>query len=293
MGALATLMFSSPAEAEPAPVQGNWSAAMAYSLMFPSVIPLGLNDFSCTPATAHPNPVVLVNGAFESTYANWSLLAPQLRSEGYCVFGLDYGNTGGLHQTGELRGSAREVAEFVDKVRAATGADKVDLVGHSEGGLVSLYFINRLGGADKVATMIGLAPFPNGLSAYGLLNAIAVNPALRDAVDSMVPAVADGTAGSDFVTETASGGMIRPEVNYLTISSRMDMVVEVAESRLPAAPNVTNLVIQDLCPADLADHNELSYDENVQRLIRNALDPGHANAPECRPVLPFVHQSPS
>ncbi|MCU1647661.1 MAG: lipase [Nocardia sp.] len=244
------------ASAEPAigPVQDNWSAALAYSVLNPAAVPQGINDFSCTPAVAHPNPVVLVNGAFESMYVNWSMLAPLLRSEGYCVFGLDYGTVGGLHQVGPLRESAREVGAFVDRVRSATGAAKVDLVAHSEGGLVGLYFINQLGGSDKVATMVGLAPITNGISAYGLLNAIATNPAVRDAVGAVIPAVADGTSGSAFVRETGMSGMTRPGVTYLTVSSRTDLIVAVGESQLPAGPGVTDAVVQDSCAADLTDH---------------------------------------
>lgn len=277
------------ATAEPVgPGQANWSAALAYALSNPSAIPQGMDDFSCAPGSAHPNPVVLVNGAFESTYVNWSMLAPRLRAEGYCVFGLDYGNFGGLHQAGPMRESAREIGAFVDRVRAATGAAKVDLVAHSEGGLVSLYFINQLDGADKVAIMVGLAPITNGISAYGLFTVIAANPGARDAVGAAIPAVADGTSGSAFVHATGIGGMTRPGVTYLTISSRTDLVVTVGESQLPPAPDVTDSVVQDICPFDSVDHNDISYDENVGQMVRNALDPAHALPVECRTVAPFL-----
>ena len=277
------------------PAQGNWSAAFAYSMLHPAAIPQGINDSSCKPSTAHPRPVVLVNGAFESMYVSWSLVAPQLKADGYCVFGLNYGDAEGLplHQVGDLRESAREVGAYVDTVLAATGAAKVDLVGHSEGGLVPLYFINQLGGSDRVNAMVGLAPITHGISAYGLLNWVAANPAVRDAVGSLVPAAVDGTAGSNFVMETFAGGFTRAGVRYVTIASRTDLVVQVAESQLPAAPNVTNVVLQDVCRDDLADHNSLAYDENVLRLVRNALDPLASVAPECHSVLPFVHQSPT
>lgn len=276
------------------PIQGNWSAAVAYSALHPGLVPQGADDFSCKPTAAHPHPVVLVNGAFESEYINWSRMAPLLKADGFCVFGFDYGkmNNLPLAQVGALAGSAREVGAYIDKVLAATGASKVDLVGHSEGGLVPLYYINHLGGVRRIDKMISLAPITNGISFYGLMNWIAANPGVRDAVGATVPAAIDSTAYSRFVEATAVGGVTRPGISYLTVTSRTDMVVQVAESWLPAGLNVKNIVIQDLCPADLADHTGLVYDENVSRLVRNALDPTRAGQPPCNAVLPFVHQAP-
>ncbi|MFF0501372.1 esterase/lipase family protein [Nocardia aobensis] len=67
------------------------------------------------------------------------------------MFGLNYGGpvAGSFHQMGDLRESAREIGAFVDRVRAATGSDRVDLVGYSEGGLVPFYYLNMLGGAPR------------------------------------------------------------------------------------------------------------------------------------------------
>ena len=276
------------------PAQSNWWPAFAYSLANPTAIPIGLNDFSCTPSAAHPRPIVLVNGILESMYVNWSLLGPQLKADGYCVFGLNYGEVEGLplHQIGPMRDSAAEVGAFVDRVLAATRAQKVDIVGHSEGGLVPLYFINQLGGAARVHSMVGIAPITNGVSAYGLLNWIAANPPIQQGIGSVIPVVTEGTAGSKFIEETGAGGWTRTGVEYTTITSRYDLVVQVAESQLPAGPTVSNIVIQDLCPADLADHNTVVYDENVLRLVRNALDPANSAPVACNSVIPFIHQSP-
>ncbi|BAH50029.1 putative lipase [Rhodococcus opacus B4] len=94
-----------------------------------------------------------------------------------------------------------------------------------------LYFINHLGGESKIGTMIGVAPATNGISAYGMLNFLAAHREAKDAVGSVIPAVDDGTAGSAFVTETGQGGMTRPGVEYATVSSRSDLVVQLHESQ--------------------------------------------------------------
>src|ERR1700760_4405320 len=84
---------------------------------------------TCTPTPAHPEPVVLVHGTFGDA-SNWALDAAQLRAAGYCTIALHYRN----HGTGEIAASARQLKTFVDQVLARTGASKVDIVGHSQGG---------------------------------------------------------------------------------------------------------------------------------------------------------------
>lgn len=277
------------------PIQQSWAAAVAYSAAEPDAIPQGINDFSCIPGPEHPRPIVLINGAFESMYANWSKFAPQLEAEGYCVFGLNYGGNGNsfVYQTGPLRNSAREVGNYIDAVLAATGSSKVDLVGHSEGGLVPLYYINRLDGARKVGTMIGIAPVTNGISAYGLMEWVRANPGANAAVENILPAATDATVDSEFVKETAAGGILRPQIRYATVTSRTDSVVQLHESQLPVAQNVRNTVVQDVCPQDLADHVALVYDDITLRLVQNLLDPTTAVEPSCHSVLPFVGAIPS
>lgn len=107
-----------------------------------SVSPPGANDWSCKPSPAHPYPVILVPGTFERMEKNWSTLSPHLKSAGYCVFALNYGETNGVYATAPVAESAKELAPFVDAVRAATGARKVSLVGHSQGGMMPRYYMH-------------------------------------------------------------------------------------------------------------------------------------------------------
>jgi triacylglycerol lipase len=278
-----------------APAQPNWFLAVAVSVANPDVIPQGMNDFSCKPSAAHPNPVVLVNGTFENIYANWSLYAPQLKAEGYCVFGLNYGGAPGspIQQTNNMRASGLQLSQFVDQVRAATGAAKVDLVGHSQGGLLPLYYINVLGGADKVATMVGIEPASNGVALYGILPVIAANPLLRTLIGIPLAAANDFTVGSAFLQTTAQGGITRPQVKYTTIISRTDGLITVPEAQLPPASNVTNIVTQDVCPLDFADHVTAVYDDITLRLVSNALDTATAKPPVCHLVLPLINLAPT
>ena len=98
---------------------GGAPAATAAVLDVP---PPGANDWTCRPSAAHPLPVVLVPGTFESMAKNWSTLSPVLKTAGYCVFSLDYGVTNGVPATGPVPDSAKELAAFVDRVLTATRA---------------------------------------------------------------------------------------------------------------------------------------------------------------------------
>ncbi|MCC3776497.1 triacylglycerol lipase [Streptomyces sp. UNOB3_S3] len=291
LGAVLTLVSAPPAGAEPAgPVQNDFLSAMLYSVAHPRAFPTGANEPGCRPGPRHPRPVVLVNGTLENAYANWSRLSPRLRSDGYCVFAFNYGGVDGspFQQLGPMRASARQLAAFVDHVRAVTGARRVDLVGHSQGGLLPLHYINRLGGRDTVHHMIGVEPASRGVHGYGLLTLIGRTPGLSQVLSLPCAACADATADSPFLRETAEGGYTRPEVRYTTIISRTDGVVTVPEAQLPPAPGVTNIVTQDVCPLDLTDHVNAVYDDITLRLVRNALDPATAVPPGCHVVLPLL-----
>src|SRR3954451_5302976 len=110
------------------------------------------------PAAAHAKePVVLVHGTFGDS-SNWGYVRPQLEAAGYQTFAIDYGN----RATGEIAASAQQLSAFVDGVLAQTGASKVDIVGHSQGGMMPRYYIKNLGGAAKVDDLVGLAPSNHG-----------------------------------------------------------------------------------------------------------------------------------
>ena len=70
-----------------------------------------------------------------------------------------------------------------------------------------------------------------------------------------------------------------PGVRYTTVMSRYDeLVTPYTSGYLPGA---TNIVLQDVCPADPAEHVAVAFDPNVARLVLNALDPEHAEPVRC------------
>ncbi|MEI5098802.1 alpha/beta fold hydrolase [Streptomyces sp. PmtG] len=136
----------------------------------------GVNDWNCKPSAQHPNPVVLVHGTGVNLGANWVKTGPTLANEGHCVYAFNYGMGTAFDLGGRVGGltgiakSAQTMDAFVDKVLKATGAKKVNVLGHSQGGMMPNYYIKRLGGAKKVDRLVALAPTNHGTTLSGLVN---------------------------------------------------------------------------------------------------------------------------
>ncbi|WP_230594398.1 esterase/lipase family protein [Rhodococcoides fascians] len=256
LGGVAVVLTGIPASATPA--AGSFAEAFAYSIAHPGVTPAGSNDYSCVPSAQHPEPVVLVHGFLENSYDNWASLSPKLADAGYCVFAIDYGNTGPVPALGALESipeSAAELSTFVDSVLAATGAEKVSIVGHSKGGTVPRYYARFLGGDRTMARIVALSP-PNYPTA---------GPPVQDYVLERL------NEGSDTVTG----------IEYTTIVTRYDQIVVPYTASLLTGAGNTNVVLQDVCPADVVEHTGISYDSLAQRLVQNALDPENAQPISC------------
>ncbi|MHB8329294.1 MAG: esterase/lipase family protein, partial [Acidimicrobiales bacterium] len=187
LGALSTATAPSAGAAPTASANGAYPVGtdltgFGTELTDPTGMPPGVSNAPCTASAAHPYPVVLVHGTFANENFSWQALAPMLANAGYCVFGLDYGATSwtaasGNRMYGEdfVESSAAQLGDFVKQVLAWTtepdgaNATQVDIVGHSQGGMMPRYYIGFLGGASYVHTLVGLAPSNHGTTAGGLV----------------------------------------------------------------------------------------------------------------------------
>ncbi|MEU0770971.1 esterase/lipase family protein [Streptomyces albogriseolus] len=249
----------------------------------------GWNDFTCKPSAAHPRPVVLVHGTFGNSVDNWLGLAPYLKNRGYCVFSLDYGQLPGVpffHGLGPVEKSAEQLDAYVDRVRAATGAAEVDLVGHSQGGMMPRYYLKFLGGAAEVNALIGIPPSNHGTTLSGLTALLPYFPGAEDLLSTATPALADQIAGSAFLTKLNAGGDTVPGVRYTVIATRYDQVVTPYRSAFLTGPNVRNVVLQDLCAVDLSEHLAIGLLDRIAfHEVANALDPDRAKRTTCASVF--------
>jgi triacylglycerol esterase/lipase EstA (alpha/beta hydrolase family) len=266
-----------------------------------NVNPPGSNDFSCKPSALHPQPVILVPGTYESMFKNWAVMSPVLKNAGYCVFSLDYGAEDGGPASGPLADSAAQLGSFVNAVLGATGAKQVDLVGHSQGGMMPRYYIKFLGGTKTVHSLVGIAPSNHGTTLTP--NPLSYVPGVStggDGTPSTAPipggptttemsgsvalgdfnaAASDQSAGSAFLENLNAGGDIQGDVYYTTIATTHDEIVTPYTSEALAGPadQVTNVVIQNFCPLDPIEHDQTPNDPVVQQLVLAALT--NANGP--------------
>src|SRR4051812_48737242 len=207
----------------------------------PGIPPPGANDPGCKPATSHPYPVILIHGTFGDMTVSWNSVAPALEARGFCVWALDYGRRG----TGPIDQSADQLVAFIDKVRSATGAAKVSLVGHSQGGMLSRYVAVRRGRLDVVDDIVGFAP-----SSHGTTNPLAGPTGVFGCT-----ACQEQQAGSAFMQKVNSPPPEAPGPAWYTVlTTRYDEVVTPYRSQALAGDHATNVILQDKCANDFTDH---------------------------------------
>lgn len=288
-----------PAAAAPSdklPENYNFFGGIPYELAHPGGDLPGSNDWNCQPSPEHPRPVILVHGTGGAKTTNWGAYVPMLRNRGYCVFALTYGALPGLPWPFTAIGgmdrqevSAAQLARFVDKVRASTGASTVDLVGHSQGTYMPTYYLKYLGGADKVTNYVSLAPLWRGTGDIGpmgkMFGEMNVPMPMCVGCGGMLP----GSAMNKKIW--AGGSPYVKGVAYTNIATRYDeAVMPYTAGLVPgrAGEKVTNIVVQDTCAQDYSDHMAIAGSRRAAYMVLNALDPDHPVAVPCTFVPPFT-----
>ncbi|MFD9072037.1 esterase/lipase family protein [Streptomyces lasiicapitis] len=259
----------------------------------------GVNDWNCKPTAAHPNPVVLVHGTGVNLGANWVKMGPTLANEGHCVFAFNYGMGSPLNLGGRVGGltsiakSAETMRDFVDKVLAATGAKKVNVLGHSQGGMMPNYYLKRLGGAQRVDRLVALAPTNHGTTLSGLVNlgkALGLLGVVNSAFDHLnLSGLKDQEEGSDFQKALWADGDTVPGVRYTVIATKYDLVASPYSNGFLKGDKVRNIALQDQCPKNPVGHVGLFTDGPTTQNVVNALG---ADKPDFKPAcqdygLPF------
>jgi pimeloyl-ACP methyl ester carboxylesterase len=84
---------------------------------------------------------------------------------------------------GDVRVAAAQLGMLVDGLRMDSGAPRVHLVGHSLGGLIARYYVQRLGGHTRVDTVVAVATPHGGTLAAWLLAPVALVRQLRPGSD--------------------------------------------------------------------------------------------------------------
>ncbi|MFM6182018.1 MAG: esterase/lipase family protein [Dolichospermum sp.] len=159
--------------------------------------------------TKQQNPVLLVHG-INDTGAVFNKMALYLRKRGLSVYTVNLQPNNGSEVLDKL---AQQVANYI----AATFAPEqpLDIVGFSMGGIVSRYYIQRLGGIDRIQRFITISsPHKGTVVAYGtwLSGAVQMRP------------------NSDFLNDLNSDVQMLNKLNFTSIWTPYDLMIIPAES---------------------------------------------------------------
>lgn len=189
------------------------------------------------------NSVLLIHGIFRQSRV-FQKMAVYLTDLGYCVYAPDL-----FHQGGKLglEAIAQQVADYVDLTFATE--QSLNLVGLSMGGLVSRYYLQRLGGLDRVQRLITISsPHQGTWMAYGFPRKTALQ---------MRP-------GSRFLEDLNRDLERLDKIEVTSIWTPWDfIIVPPTNSRLPVGKNVQLSVVA---------HAMMVRDDRSIRAVAQALE---------------------
>jgi len=216
-------------------------------------------------AADEPRPIVVVAGLMEDR-KTVAPLADFLKSKGFDVTvyvppGLGFG---------DINVYAEAVGKIVQDVRERTGADEVDLIGHSQGGVTARRYAQIAGPEAPVHTLLSMGSPQQGTD-YGALANILVAMGLLDGIQGAKQLI----VGSTFLNELNERSDPTPgDTRYVAIGTRLDQVTKpVARSAIPGGEHV---VMQEACPGRNVGHFGLLSDAWVQQVVLSVLAGGPA-----------------
>lgn len=168
-----------PANLKGSAVEAAWIAAHVVAYPFgvaqervrPDVERFSLSDLPPThrglligDVEAAGTPILLIHGLVDNR-SIFALLRRQLRRRGFGrVWTMNY-----RPWTADIRAAARQLGSSIEAICEQTGYERIHVVGHSMGGLIARYYVQRLGGDARVHTLVSLGTPHNGTRAARLV----------------------------------------------------------------------------------------------------------------------------
>ena len=209
-------------------------------------------------AQSGPDPVIIVAGTLTPAVVN-EPLQQRLLDDGYDAYIYELPGLG----IGDIAETSAPLEAFVDDVLAQTGADHVDLVAHSQGGLVARYYVKYLGGDATVDSLITLGAPNYGTALANLGNVLGV--------DGICTGCEQMSIGSSFLADLNAGDDTIGSVSYTNIYTANDEIV------FPAATarmhnGAVNVRVQSQCWFHFVGHVGLLFDGTVYSGVQDALE---------------------
>ena len=234
------------------------------------------DDWAARTDANHPWPVILLHGTVDSKGV-WQLLGNELRQDGWAVFAPDYG----IRATGLIPDSAAQVGAYIDAVLAVTGAEKVIVIGHSQGGVIARYWMRHGGGADKMKHLICLGSPNHGTTQGGIISPLIASRVGANVMQYVIdayfgPAGAQQLADSPIIHSLNEGGELEEGVTYTNIATKSDTVVVPPETCFLAPDEVKdgtvrNIYVQDFDRRAVVLHHDMPVDKRVRAITRTIL----------------------
>ncbi|KPC80346.1 lipase [Streptomyces sp. NRRL S-4] len=131
------------------------------------------------PTTAGDRPPVVLLHGFIDNRSVFVLLRRSLARHGWHhLESLNYSPL-----TCDIRTAAELLDRHVEEICARTGHREIDIVGHSLGGLIARYYVQRLGGDRRVRTLVTLGTPHGGTAAAPLAGAHPIVRQMRSGSD--------------------------------------------------------------------------------------------------------------
>jgi pimeloyl-ACP methyl ester carboxylesterase len=230
-------------------------------------------------------PIVLLHGIGGNRSA-FAVVQRTLRRRGYGrITTVNYSP-----MTSDVREAARNLGRHIERVCAQTGYEQVSVIGHSMGGVIARYYVQRLGGDARVNTVITLGA-PHSGTHVARLAPLKVTRQLRPDSDLMRELAEPSECTARFVAIYSdldeaivphrSASLVHPDLQVTRIgvhglghlSLLVDRKVVNLVADALAAPMATDVetALQAMCPDDSVqllhavtdDDTDLLDDESV------------------------------
>ncbi len=198
--------------------------------------------------TVDAPPVLLIHG-FLGTRGSMYMLERRLVDDGFVVVSFNIGT----FNVRDIRRSAFLIHRKIERILAQTPSQKIDIIGHSMGGLIGLYYVKKLGGHTRVRKLVMMGTPVRGT--WSALAGVVTLGLWSTSSWQLLPR-------SRFLDELAQGP-IPPGVEVSTIAAVRDWVVPLGTTRLQGANAMTVPL----------GHSSLVVSEEVYRRVVNTLRP--------------------
>lgn len=219
---------------------------------------------SIVETTQNRNPILFLHGWTKNSN-DWTVMMKWFRSSGWpdtALYAYDFDDP--MNSSDQTKiDNANRIKQWVDTILNVTGAEKIDLVGHSMGGLCSRYYIKFLGGIDRVDDYVSLGSAHHGSNIVTPSKAFVVQLNEGDETPGGILTDTLGDRIDPNFGVIYNGTHVPGTITYTSIYSLDDDLIPIISPPLDGADNIA---VENL------GHSDLYQDWSVYILVRKAVD---------------------